>query len=144
MNKTAPFCSETFSKMFFMHTQNHYLLSHLFRKRLRLKIWMDAFQDKEITLKWGFLFNAFWTPWPKKTENVTRINEVSLPVLDFKTLSTASTASCVACSGLQMSLAPHAAKTKGQQPMSSTHLPLKLWVVERTGEQKYTLQHYPK
>ena len=37
--------------MFFMHTQNHYLLSHLFRKRLRLKIWMDAFQDKEITLK---------------------------------------------------------------------------------------------
>lgn len=138
MNKTAPFCSETFSKMFFTHTQNHYPLSHLFRKRLRLKIWMDAFQDKEIALKRGFLFSAFWTAWPKKTENVTRISEVSLPVLDFKTLSTVSTASCVARSGLQMSLAPQSTKMKGQQPMSSTHLPLKLSCGENWGKEIYT------
>lgn len=107
--------------MFFTHTQNYYLLSHLFRKRLRLKIWKDAFQDKEIILKQGFPFSAFWIPRPKKTENVTGINEVSLPVLGFKTLSTVSTASCVACSGLQMSLVPHATKMQGQQPICSTH-----------------------
>lgn len=44
------FCSETFSKMFFTHTQNHYPLSHLFRKRLRLKFGL-CFSRQEIKIK---------------------------------------------------------------------------------------------
>ena len=87
----------------------------------------------------GFLFNAFWIPRPKKTENVTGINEVSLPVLDFKTLSTVSTASCVARSGLQMSLVPHATKMQGQQPICSTHTATEtLSCGENWGKEMYT------
>lgn len=86
INKPAHSILKLFQRSF---SSTHRITILLVKKETSLlSTWIGTLQDMEVTSKQEFLNNTFWTSWPKETENIMEINEVLLPILDFKNLST--------------------------------------------------------